>query len=107
LFEDGHDGDKLRGLSFLLSLKVLKAVGVVYSIAVNILLVVSLVWLPPSAFYLEVLKGFPLHKQILCCSCFVLFVSTVHISCLLKWLKPHFFQRKMVSKEMISLFYGV
>jgi hypothetical protein len=81
--------------------------GVVYSIAVNVLLIVSLVWLPQSAFYLEVLKGFPLYKQILCCGCFVLFVSTVHISCLLKWLRPRFFRRKMVSRKMISIFYSI
>jgi hypothetical protein len=41
LIEDGYDGDKLRGLLFLLSLEVIKGVGIVYSVIVNLLLVIS------------------------------------------------------------------
>jgi hypothetical protein len=73
LFEDGHDGDKLGGLSFLLSLEVLKSVGIVYSVIVNLLLVASWVWLPQCDFYFEVLKGFPFRKQNLCCDFVCLF----------------------------------
>jgi hypothetical protein len=69
LLEDGHYGDKLRSLLLLLSLEVLKGVSIIYSITVNLNLVVSWIWLPNSGFFLEVLKGFSLYKQILCCGC--------------------------------------
>jgi hypothetical protein len=77
---DGYDGDKLRGLSFLLSLEVLKGVGIVYSVIVNLLLVISWVWLPRSGFYLEVLKGSPFRKQTLCCGC-VCFILLLCMLC--------------------------
>jgi hypothetical protein len=52
-----------------------RGVGIIYFVNANLLLVVSWVWLPQSGFYLEVLKGFPLHKQTLCCGCVCLCFS--------------------------------
>jgi hypothetical protein len=60
--KDGHNGDKLRGFSFLLSLEVLMGVGIIYSVTVNLLLVIYWVWLSWRGFYFKVLKGFPLCK---------------------------------------------
>jgi hypothetical protein len=58
LHEGGHDGDKLGGFSFLLSLEVLKGMRIIYSVIVNLHIVISWVWLPQSGFSLEVLKRF-------------------------------------------------
>ena len=52
LIEDGHDRNKLGGLSFLLTLEVLKGVVIIYSIIMNLLLVIFWVWLHLSDFSL-------------------------------------------------------
>jgi hypothetical protein len=84
LFEDGRDGDKLRGLPFELSVEVLKGVGIVYSIIVNFLLMVSWVWLPCSGFTLRCSKVFYFVNKICVVVVFGLF-SAVHVLCLIIW----------------------
>jgi hypothetical protein len=56
------------------SLEVLKGVGIVDSIIVNFLLVISWVWLHLSDFYLEVLKDFHFVNKICVVVLFVFFL---------------------------------